>query len=153
MNKKDNGSAVKGTHMRIRIRSGAEASISIIDVLGNSSESSATRVLLHDLGPYGMQFQTHLRFPVSNDYAIRAIITLGDWQFSVIGNVKWRRVEENQYVYGCEFIPDRRLSLAIIHALGEKLREMSPRQLRIHALYRRMSEQIKEVGHHLDMKR
>lgn len=152
MNKKGNGSAAKRSYMRIRIRSGAEAAISIIDVLGKSAESSATRVILHDLGPYGMQFQTHLRFPVSSDYAIRAVITLGDWEFSVIGHVKWRRAEENQYVYGCEFIPDRNLSLAIVRALGEKLREMSPRQLRIHDLYRRMSEQVNNVGYHLDMR-
>ncbi|MNR48300.1 hypothetical protein D3C85_1675240 [compost metagenome] len=100
-----------------------------------------------------MQFLTHLRFPVNNDYALRAVIALGDWEFSVIGNVKWRRMEENQYKYGCEFIPDRTLRLAIVRALGEKLREMSPREQRIHDLYRRMSEQMEGAGYHLDMMR
>ena len=54
--------------MRIGLRDGVYAVISICNVFGQEVESRHTPVLLQNMSPTGLQFLTHLRFPVNNNY-------------------------------------------------------------------------------------
>ncbi len=132
-------------HVRIGLRDGVNAVISICNVFGQEVESRHTPVLLQNMSPTGLQFLTHLRFPVNNNYTIRLLIAFNEWEFSLLANIVWRRKEENQFVYGCTFYAEPGIRQSIVFALLDKIRLMSPRQLRIHELYRRMSY-AKEMG-------
>lgn len=139
-------------HIRIRLRDGALAEVSICHVDGEGAASGASKVLLHNMSPSGLRFQSQLRFPVSKSYLLQFSITLDDWQFCLLGHVVWRRKEDNFYVYGCSFIPDEGIRKAIVCALQAKLKAMSPRQARIHELYRRMTYKKEAELNRLDVK-
>ncbi|UVI31628.1 PilZ domain-containing protein [Paenibacillus spongiae] len=138
--------------VRIRLRGGIQAKVSIVHVFDSSVETGHTSVLLNDMSPSGLQFAAHLRFPVSRDYTIRVLITFGEWQFSLIGHVVWRRREENLYVYGCELLSDRSLQAAIVQALHQKLQRMSPNRDRIHRIYRELTDVHASLGLRVDAK-
>jgi len=127
-------------HIRVRLRTGVRAKISIMMNSEHPEPSREAPVILNDLSPGGIQFVTHLRFPICNHYALRFMIAFGEWEFSVIAHVVWRRKSENQYVYGCSFELNSHLKQAIVRALGTELRTMNPQQHRIHELYRQMTE-------------
>ncbi|REE92790.1 PilZ domain-containing protein [Paenibacillus taihuensis] len=139
-------------HIRIRLRDGAHAEVSICNVDGEGADSGASVVLLHNMSPTGLRFQSHLRFPVSKSYLLQFSITLDEWQFCLLGHVVWRRKEDNFYVYGCSFIPDDGIRKAIVCALLAKLQTMSPRQVRIHELYRKMTYKKEAEISRLDVK-
>ena len=61
-------------------RDGVYAVISICNVFGQEVESRHTPVLLQNMSPTGLQFLTHLRFPVNNNYTIRLLITFNEWE-------------------------------------------------------------------------
>ncbi|MFC4103140.1 PilZ domain-containing protein [Paenibacillus xanthanilyticus] len=144
-----NNPAVRN-NMRIRLTDGTKAMISIYRVFGNDVQSGEIPVSVHNMSPTGMMFATHLRFPVSDDFAIRIKVKLGDWEFALIGHILWRRKEENQYLYGCAYLPDQKVRLAIVRALNEKLRTQNPQQSRIHDLYQRMTDKDPFVRIRLD---
>ncbi|AZN40013.1 PilZ domain-containing protein [Paenibacillus albus] len=139
-------------HIRIRLREGAQAEVSICHIQGKGVDSAASTVLLHNMSPAGLRFQSYLRFPVSKSYLLQFSITLDEWQFCLLGHVVWRRKEDNYYVYGCSFIPDEEIRKAIMCALLAKLKAMSPRETRIHELYRRLSFQKEASLNRLDVK-
>ncbi|MBM7567341.1 hypothetical protein JOC55_004303 [Paenibacillus sacheonensis] len=109
-------------------------------------DTKSASVLIQDISPEGMQFLTYLRFPVSQDYRIRINLSFGEWQFSLAGHVNWRRLDENQYLHGCEFTPDPGIRRALSAALKEKLRLMIPEQQRIYELYRRVLDASQETA-------
>jgi len=137
-------------HIRVRLRTGVRAKVSIMTNSDHSELSREAPILLNDLSPGGIQFMTHLRFPICNQYVLRFLIAFGEWEFSVVGHVVWRRKSENQYVYGCSFEPDSHLSQAIVRALGTELWTMNPQQHRIHELYRQMTGARPLVNKRLD---
>ncbi|SEO14437.1 PilZ domain-containing protein [Paenibacillus sp. OV219] len=139
-------------HIRIRLREGAQAEVSICHIQGEGADSASSTVLLHNMSPAGLRFQSHLRFPVSKSYLLQFSITLDEWQFCLLGHVVWRRKEDNYYVYGCTFIPDEEIRKAIMCALLAKLQAMSPRQVRIHELYRRLTYKKESSLNRLDVK-
>ncbi|WP_308638454.1 PilZ domain-containing protein [Paenibacillus silvisoli] len=130
-------------HIRIRLRDGVGAEMSICQVQGEPGEpeemSKSSPILLQNMSPGGLQFLSHLRLPVSDGYMLQFSITLGEWQFGLLGHVVWRRKEDNHYIYGCELLPDDSIRKSIVCALLAKLQTMSPKQQRIHELYRRMT--------------
>ncbi|QYR20600.1 PilZ domain-containing protein [Paenibacillus sp. sptzw28] len=142
----------KRDDVRIRIREGIRASLSITGVNGNDVETRHIPVILKDISPSGMQFLTHLRFPVSPDYTVGVMIVLGEWQFRLAGNIVWRRMEENQYVYGCFFQPDRHMRAALLRAISWKLADDNPRQEWIHELYHRLQEKPENIGIRMDLR-
>ncbi|MCQ6558848.1 PilZ domain-containing protein [Paenibacillus mendelii] len=146
----DKQKQISRKHVRIRLRDGVQAKVSIFRVFDRNVDSKDTPILLNNMSPSGLQFAANLRFPVSRDYSIRVLIAFGEWEFSIIGHVVWRRQEENLYVYGCSFLPDHRLQAAIVQALNEKLKKMSPNYDRIHAMYRELSDTHTQVGLKLD---
>lgn len=150
MNKKTK--QVSRKDVRIRLREGIQAKVSIAHVFDSSVETGHTPVLLNDMSPSGLQFAAHLRFPVSKDYSIRLLVEFAEWQFSLIGHVVWRRREENLYVYGVELLPDRRLQAAIVRALQEKLQRMNPNRDRIHRIYRELTDTHTPLGLRMDAK-
>jgi len=139
-------------HMRIRIREGIQVSVFIANVQGSILESRGIPVLLKDISPTGLRFQTHLRFPVSGDYTVRFIIKFSDWEFNLCGNVVWRGRDENQYVYGSYFQPDPKMRRALIRAISWKLNECNPLGKRIHELYTRLSENKEKLGLKVDVR-
>jgi len=137
-------------HIRIRLRTGVQAKVSVMTNSNHPELSREAPVLLNNLSPGGIQFVTHLRFPICDQYALRFLIAFGEWEFSVVGHVVWRRKSENQFVYGCSFVPDSHLSRAIVRALGTELQTLNPQQHRIHELYRQMTEARPLVKKQLD---
>ncbi|MBB3108550.1 hypothetical protein FHS18_000578 [Paenibacillus phyllosphaerae] len=137
-------------HVRIRLSDGTQAKISIYNVFGSQVQSGEITVDVHNVSPIGMQFATHLRFPVSNDFAIQIKLKLADWEFALIGHIEWRRKEDNQFLYGCSFLPDHKTRLAIVRALNDKLRLMSPQHVRIHELYQRVSDMDRYWSNQMD---
>ncbi|RAP75299.1 PilZ domain-containing protein [Paenibacillus montanisoli] len=126
-------------HIRIKLRDGVGAEMSICQVQGEPGEASKpSPILLQNMSPAGLQFLSHLRLPVSTDYMLQFSITLGEWQFGLLGHVVWRRREGNHYIYGCAFLPDESIRKSIGCALLAKLQAMSPKRLVVHELYRRM---------------
>ncbi|GGD75973.1 PilZ domain-containing protein [Paenibacillus nasutitermitis] len=139
-------------HMRIRIREGIQVSVFIANVQGSALESKGIPVMLKDISPTGLRFQTHLRFPVSGDYTVRFIIKFSGWEFNLCGNVVWRGRDENQYVYGSCFQPDPEMRRALIRAISLKLDECDPLGKRVHELYTRLSENKEKLGLEIDVK-
>lgn len=139
-------------HIRIRIREGIQVRVSISNVQGSNVDSREIPVYLKDISPSGLRFLTYLRFPVSCDYTVRFMITIGEWQFNVAGNIIWRGKEENHYVYGCLFNPDRLIRRALIQAISWKLSEGHPQGKHIHELYRRLSDNLEHLGLSMDMR-
>lgn len=124
--------------VRIQVRGGVKADVSICTIFGKVIGSAATPILLQDLSPAGLKFLTHLRFPVSKDYSLQVNVAFDEWHFCLNGHIVWRHEEENLYEYGLFFVPDSHVSQAISRALQEKLRLMNPNQSRIHHIYERM---------------
>ncbi|MFC5652851.1 PilZ domain-containing protein [Paenibacillus solisilvae] len=141
-------------HIRIRIREGIQVRLSIVNVHGKDVESRDIPVYLKDISPSGLRFWTHLRFPVSCDYTVRFMITLGEWQFNLAGNIVWRGKDENQYVYGCLFFPDQKLRRALIQAISWKLSEGFPLGKQIPQIYRHLSNNLehKHIGASMDVR-
>jgi hypothetical protein len=139
-------------HMRMRIREGIQVSVFIAGVQGNKLESRGIPVMLKDISPTGLRFQTHLRFPVSGDYTIRFNIKLNEWEFNIYGNVVWRGREENQYMYGSFFQPDPKMRRALIRAISWKLNDHNPHGSRIYEMYTRLSEDKEQLGLMVDLK-
>ncbi|BBH21823.1 hypothetical protein Back11_31680 [Paenibacillus baekrokdamisoli] len=135
---------VRRKQVRIQVRDGVHADVSICTIFGKAIGSGATPVLLQDLSPTGLKFQTHLRFPVSKDYLLQVQVSFDEWQFCLNGSVAWRRREENLYVYGLVFVPDSQIWQALSTALQEKLRLMNPNQHRIHRIYEQMMQGMRE---------
>jgi hypothetical protein len=138
---------------RMSVRSmNVKANISIHHIFGVQTDSNDTPVLLQSLSPYGFEFLTHLRFPVSRDYTIRAFIAMGEWQFSILGHIVCRREDENMYAYGCSFLVDGRIRLGIVRALYESMAASNPAARRVHELYRKMTETVEYAGKRSDIR-
>lgn len=142
---------IRRDQVRISVRDKVDAAITICNVFGQHVEAGTTPVLLEDISLSGMKFQTFLKFPVNKNYTLRVRVTLGEWDFSLLAHVLWRRKEENLYVYGCSFLPDNKLRRALAAALQDKLRLMNPTYYRIHQLYQRMvGEAMSPVSYRMD---
>ena len=143
--------SIQRDQIRISVRDKVDAAITIHNVFGQDVETGTTPVILEDISLSGMKFQTFLKFPVNKDYTLRVRLTLGEWDFSLLAYVVWRRKEENLFVYGCSFLPDDKLRRALAAAIGEQLRLMNPRNYRIHQLYHRMvSETLNPAAFRMD---
>jgi hypothetical protein len=144
---------VERHHPRLNVRNlNVKAKISIYNVFGVQTDSNDVPVLLQSLSPLGFEFLTHLRFPVSSDYTIRAFITMGEWQFSILGHIVWRRRDENLYAYGCSFLVDSRIRIGIVRALYESMTASNPAARRVHELYRKMTETEEYAGRRSDIR-
>ncbi|WP_219835823.1 PilZ domain-containing protein [Paenibacillus sp. R14(2021)] len=153
MNIKSHSSAVKRQQVRIRLRGIVLASITIDSVADRAVQTGGMPVLVDNLSMNGLEFMTHLRLPVSRDYQIRISLKMNEWEFSLLANVAWRRVQENMYAYGCSFIPDVQMKQALAAALEHQLTYMNPKYRRIHELYVRMSrETANAAANRLDYK-
>lgn len=130
---------VKG-RIKLKNRSGIDAKVTIFDVRGDEATLGNTSVLLEDISLEGLQFLSYLRFPVNTDYRLRFTITLGEWEFALLGQVMWRSKQENMFAYGCRFEPDADLKKALSVALQQQIRSMCPNHHRIHYLYQRFME-------------
>ncbi|MFC4811419.1 PilZ domain-containing protein [Paenibacillus sp. GCM10023250] len=128
-------------YIRIKVRGDVAMRIAVSSVFGENVQSGYTPVLLDDLSPGGLKFQTHLRFPVSKDYSLQAWISFGDWDFCLTGSLQWRRREENRYVYGMAFVPNNKMNLALKDALLAYFRLKYPNRQKVYLLYQRMMEE------------
>ncbi|MBO7747791.1 PilZ domain-containing protein [Paenibacillus sp. MWE-103] len=143
-------SYLRRSPVRIRIWNDVKAEIAISDVKGNYVDSKASSALIQDISPTGARLLTHLRFPVNKDYHIRIMITIGEWEFNLTGQIVWRRKDENLYMYGCEFVPDRHIRQALAVALKEKLRLMNPERQRIHLMYQQVLDAMLRPSSSMD---
>ena len=134
-------------------REGIQAKVSISNVQGSDVDSREIPVYLDDISPSGLRFLTYLRFPVSSDYTVRFMITFGEWQFNITGTIVWRGKEENQYVYGCLFYPDRtRYEERLYKRFPGNYLTSHPQGKHIHELYRRLSDKLEHLGLTMDLR-
>ncbi|QHW30848.1 PilZ domain-containing protein [Paenibacillus rhizovicinus] len=130
---------VNNGDLQIRFLGQITASVSICSVTDEAAQTRTTPVLLDKMSLEGLEFQTHLRFPVNSDYTIRIETVVGPWELSLLGHIVWRRRKDNLYAYGCTFVPDDYMRKAIKLALQSYVKQLHPNYRRIHQLYERMS--------------
>lgn len=111
--------------------------ISVGRVWGIKTPSRSKPVMIHNISPGGVCFETDLHFPVSRHLTLlfgTTVVKGVSIEFE--GRLVWRKKIDNLYVYGLQFLisdTERRL---MIRLLNDMLLEMSPELEEIHRLYR-----------------
>ncbi|SDX65988.1 hypothetical protein [Paenibacillus sp. CF384] len=140
-------------HVRMKLIGGVRAEMSICHIEGYDGDTSKpTPILIQNMSPSGLQVLSHLRLPVNRSYMLQVVVTLGEWQFSLLAHTVWRRLEGNHYIYGCALLPDEGIRKGLLCALLAKLQAMRPKQQRIHELYKRMNYRKESSYARLDVR-
>jgi PilZ domain. len=111
--------------------------ISIKKVWGVETPSRSKPVLIRNISPGGVCFETDLHFPVNRHLTLlfgTTVVNRISVEFE--GRLVWRKRIDNMYVYGMEFLisdSERRL---MVRLLNDMLLEMTPHLGEIHRLYR-----------------
>lgn len=133
------GNIKKREPLRIKLRGAMTAVVSIADARDGSAMSKETPVLVDAIGMDCLEFRTYLRFPIQQNYMLRIVVTIGQWQLHLLAQVSWRREAEHMYVYGCTFVQDEPMAMSVDQALRDFVKRLNPNYKRIHQLYARMS--------------
>ncbi|MGG4034098.1 hypothetical protein ABEV74_10410 [Paenibacillus cisolokensis] len=126
-------------NVRLRLTDTKLADLTIREVKGQPVTAKCCKVLIHKIAPDGLSFLTYLRFPVSRDYKLQICLSLSGQPIQAGGQVISRKKQENLYLYDLLFVDLSSSKLALVRLLNETLIRQSPRQARIHQMYRRMS--------------
>lgn len=111
--------------------------ISIQRVWGIASPSRSKPVIIRNISPGGVCFETDLYFPVNKQLTLlfsTTIVNRVSVEFE--GQLVWRNKAENLYVYGMRFLIGEAERGLMIRLLNDMLLEMSPELGEIHRLYR-----------------
>ena len=129
----------KRRDIRIELTYG-KGEISIIRIRNLQVHSKGKPVLLLDISPGGLRFQTDLVFPVCEHIILlcKAQLIKNVW-VELEGRIVWRKRSENLFEYGFEMIIQEQHRILLIRLLNELLLNLIPKQQKIHSLYRSMS--------------
>lgn len=123
-------------YMRIKLHD-AIGEISIDRVYATRTRSQWKPVLIYDISPGGARIVSDLYFPVSRHITLAFKARLvDDIVIEVGGRLRWRKVEENMFVYGIEFVMTDTYRVLLTRVLNELVLRVVPRQGEIHRLYR-----------------
>lgn len=123
-------------YMRIKLHN-AIGEIAIDRVYSTKTRSQWKPVIIYDISPGGVCISTDLYFPVSRHITLAFKATLLDnITIEVGGRLRWRKVAENMFVYGIEFVMTDTYRVLLTRVLNELVLRVVPRQGEIHRLYR-----------------
>jgi hypothetical protein len=123
-------------HMRLKLQS-AFGEISIQRIRASVIQSRSKPIVILDLSPGGLRFQTDLYFPVTPNITLlfKAKI-VNNITIELDGRIMWRKLQDNMFVYGFEFTITDAHRILLTRVLNDLLLELSPQQNQIHKLYR-----------------
>ncbi len=104
-----------------------EANLTILEIGGKTVDVGNTKVLIKNIGPGGLCFISHIRFPIEKDIVLRFTTDLIEKEIVVYGNPIWteeiyqgaEEIYENIYEYGIEFRIDENDREALVQILNE----------------------------------
>lgn len=101
-------------------------------------EPEFSPILLIDISPYGLRFQTDRYLLPGEPLIVRAQLS-GQVRVELTGQPVWHRSIENLNEYGMELDVTDSQALLLRRLLIDVLRDLSPDQKEIHRLYKRSS--------------
>ncbi|MEB3100890.1 PilZ domain-containing protein [Ferviditalea candida] len=140
----------KRKFVRIKLQ-GQEALLNIISFEGKLVDAAKSKpVMLIDISPKGLCFESDLKLPVDNQLKLGFSFQLMNTDCQVQGNPVWRR--KNQlWQYGVVFTDTYHQSSLLNLLLKEYVRKACPDSRIVHEMYRRLAAQYeKELRWQID---
>jgi|GEM_PF-3028586 len=108
-----------------------------IKALGNRHvETNARKVLLTDLSPVSLRFQTMLWLPPQELWTVALLFALEDIPLEAVGLITQASEEDRWWTYEVELREDPVVRTLLTRLLNQRLKARSPLLYRMHALYR-----------------
>jgi Tfp pilus assembly protein PilZ len=123
-------------HVRLQLVDGVRALIRIVNVNGEWIKSNPNQVLLKNISQGGCGFQCSNEFPINYRFLMEIELISENERLQLIGQVVWRKSEDNSYFYGMYFRLTLHDRLQLQRVLNQMVLRLSPGLEIIHSLYR-----------------
>jgi hypothetical protein len=123
-------------HVRLQLVDGVKALIRIVNVNGEWVTSNPSQVTLLNISPDGCGFQCSLQFPINYKVLLEIEWVSENERLQLIGQVVWRKSEDNGYRYGMYFRLPLHDRLQLQRVLNQLVLHLCPGQAIIHSFYR-----------------
>jgi hypothetical protein len=122
-------------HVRLQLVDGVRALIRIVNVNGEWVTSNPSQVILQNISPDGCGFQCSLQFPINYRVLMEIEWLSENERLQLIGQVVWRKSEDNGYRYGMCFRLPLHDRMQLQRVLNQLVLRLCPVQSIIHSLY------------------
>lgn len=104
---------------------------------GRPVRTNARKVLLTDLSPAGLRFQTTLWLPPQESWTVALSFVLEEIPIEAVGRIARASEEDRQWwTYEVELLDDPVVRTLLTRLLNQRLKSRSPLLYRMHSLYR-----------------
>jgi hypothetical protein len=128
--------ASRRDHVRLQLEDGVRALIRIVNVNGEWVTSNPSQVILLNISPDGCGFQCSLQFPINYKVLLEIEWVSENERLQLIGQVVWRKFENDRYRYGMYFRLPLNDRLQLQRVLNQLVLRLCPGQAIIHSFYR-----------------
>jgi hypothetical protein len=126
----------RSEHVRLKILYGVRAIIRLFNLNWEWVKSNPNQVLLKNISQGGCGFQCSLEFPINYRFLMEIEWISENERLQLIGQVVWRKSEDNSYFYGMYFRLTLHDRLQLQRLLNQMVLRLSPGLEIIHSLYR-----------------
>jgi hypothetical protein len=123
-------------HVRLQLVDAIRALIRIVNVNGEWVRSNPNQVLMKNISQGGCAFQCSIEFPINYRFLLEIEWLSENERLQLIGQVVWKKSEDNGYLYGMYFRLTLNDRLQLQRVLNQMVLRLCPGQAIIHSLYR-----------------
>ncbi|GEM_PF-4043408 len=125
--------------VRLHMTQGLMGELRLVEIKGQPLQSKRRKVMIKQLGSEGMVIVAALDFPITLQYVVSIDVELVSCSHKLTGQIIWKQLCDQWFEYGIVFILPPSAKRALIYSLNHILLKQSPRQARIHTMYRQMT--------------